>query len=81
MLLRPCVNLLHRGGPGGVRLLLRAGQAGPGSGRKATLSCSAQLASKKLLFTRDHEWIRVEGGVGTVGISDYAQVRSALFSL
>ena len=26
-----------------------------------------------LMFTRDHEWIRVDGGIGTVGISDYAQ--------
>ncbi|MEP9374173.1 glycine cleavage system protein GcvH [Mesorhizobium sp. KR1-2] len=24
-------------------------------------------------FTDDHEWIRVEGGVATVGITDYAQ--------
>ncbi|MFQ5346459.1 MAG: glycine cleavage system protein GcvH [Rhodothalassiaceae bacterium] len=24
-------------------------------------------------FTRDHEWIRVEDGRGTVGITDYAQ--------
>lgn len=24
-------------------------------------------------FTKEHEWIRVEGDVGTVGISDYAQ--------
>lgn len=24
-------------------------------------------------FTRDHEWIEVEGDTGTVGISDYAQ--------
>lgn len=24
-------------------------------------------------FTREHEWIRVEDGVGTVGITDYAQ--------
>jgi glycine cleavage system H protein len=24
-------------------------------------------------FTKDHEWIRVEGGVGTVGITVYAQ--------
>lgn len=24
-------------------------------------------------FTRDHEWIRVENGEGTVGITDYAQ--------
>ena len=24
-------------------------------------------------FTKDHEWIRAEGGLATVGISDYAQ--------
>jgi glycine cleavage system H protein len=26
-----------------------------------------------LRFSRDHEWINVEGGVGTVGITDHAQ--------
>ena len=26
-----------------------------------------------LKYTRNDEWIRVEGGVGTVGITDYAQ--------
>ncbi len=26
-----------------------------------------------LIFTESHEWIRVEGDVGTVGISDHAQ--------
>jgi glycine cleavage system H protein len=26
-----------------------------------------------LYFTRDHEWIRVEGDTATVGISDHAQ--------
>ena len=24
-------------------------------------------------YTKDHEWIRLEGAVGTVGITDYAQ--------
>lgn len=24
-------------------------------------------------FTKDHEWIRVKDGIGTVGITDYAQ--------
>jgi len=24
-------------------------------------------------YTRDHEWIRIEGDTGTVGITDYAQ--------
>ena len=28
-----------------------------------------------LRFTRDHEWIRLDGDVGTVGISDYAQTQ------
>jgi glycine cleavage system H protein len=26
-----------------------------------------------LFFTRDHEWVRVDGDVATVGISDHAQ--------
>ena len=24
-------------------------------------------------YTKDHEWVRIEGGVGIVGITDYAQ--------
>jgi glycine cleavage system H protein len=27
----------------------------------------------ELRFTTEHEWIRVENGIGTVGITDYAQ--------
>lgn len=27
----------------------------------------------KILFSEDHEYIKIDGGVGTVGISDYAQ--------
>ncbi|OQM75969.1 glycine cleavage system protein GcvH [Manganibacter manganicus] len=27
----------------------------------------------KTYFTEDHEWLSVEGGVATVGITDYAQ--------
>jgi glycine cleavage system H protein len=26
-----------------------------------------------LKYTKDHEWIRVEGNIGTVGITEYAQ--------
>ncbi|MDP1671378.1 MAG: glycine cleavage system protein GcvH, partial [Alphaproteobacteria bacterium] len=26
----------------------------------------------KIFYTQDHEWIRLEGDVGTVGISNYA---------
>ena len=28
---------------------------------------------KDLLFTKTHEWIKVEGNIGIVGITDYAQ--------
>lgn len=35
--------------------------------------------STALKFTDKHEWVRVEGGVGTVGISNYAQVCIDLF--
>ena len=27
----------------------------------------------ELRFTREHEWVRIEGDVGTCGITDYAQ--------
>src|SRR5437016_4916178 len=27
----------------------------------------------ELKYTRDHEWIRVEGSVGVIGITDFAQ--------
>ena len=26
-----------------------------------------------LLYTKDHEWIKIENGIATVGITDYAQ--------
>ena len=34
-----------------------------------------------LKFTEDHEWLRVEGDIATVGITDYAQGSSATSSL
>ena len=27
----------------------------------------------ELQYTKDHEWVRIEGGTGVIGISDYAQ--------
>jgi glycine cleavage system H protein len=27
----------------------------------------------ELRYTKEHEWVRVDGGIGTVGITDYAQ--------
>uniref|UniRef100_A0A4W5Q745 Glycine cleavage system H protein n=1 Tax=Hucho hucho TaxID=62062 RepID=A0A4W5Q745_9TELE len=37
-----------------------------------TLNTASRL-STALKFTDKHEWVRVEGGVGTVGISNFAQ--------
>ncbi|XP_013982132.1 glycine cleavage system protein H (aminomethyl carrier), b [Salmo salar] len=37
-----------------------------------TLSTASRL-STALKFTDKHEWVRVEGGIGTVGISNFAQ--------
>jgi glycine cleavage system H protein len=31
------------------------------------------MASDNVRYTQEHEWIRVENGVGTIGITDYAQ--------
>ncbi len=31
------------------------------------------LIPSELRYTKEHEWVRVEDGVGTVGITDYAQ--------
>jgi len=31
------------------------------------------MAKENLLFSKDHEWVRSEGGAAVVGITDYAQ--------
>ncbi len=31
------------------------------------------MVEKGLLYTKDHEWLKVDGDTGTVGISDHAQ--------
>jgi glycine cleavage system H protein len=31
------------------------------------------LIPEELKYTREHEWVRVEGNIGTVGITDFAQ--------
>ena len=31
------------------------------------------MAVKGLLYTKDHEWVSIEGAVATMGITDYAQ--------
>ena len=32
-------------------------------------------------YTREHEWIELEGAIGTIGITDYAQGRWATLCL
>ena len=31
------------------------------------------MVPKDLKYTREHEWVRVEGDAATIGITDYAQ--------
>src|SRR3954463_8310914 len=31
------------------------------------------MTTSDLLFTKEHEWLRIDGNVGTIGISDHAQ--------
>ncbi|KAM4631270.1 glycine cleavage system protein H (aminomethyl carrier), b [Polymixia lowei] len=38
-----------------------------------TYRSTASRLSAALKFTDKHEWVRVEGGIGTVGISNFAQ--------
>lgn len=38
-----------------------------------SLATGSQLLSSALKFTDKHEWISVENGIGTVGISKFAQ--------
>lgn len=28
---------------------------------------------EELYYTKDHEWVRIEGNVGTIGVTDFAQ--------
>ena len=28
---------------------------------------------EELKYTKDHEWVRIEGNIGTIGITDFAQ--------
>jgi glycine cleavage system H protein len=32
-----------------------------------------RMAPENLGYTKDHEWVRIEGGVATVGVTDHAQ--------
>ncbi|KAM9301934.1 glycine cleavage system H protein, mitochondrial [Gastrophryne carolinensis] len=57
----------------GFRSVSGAGRLVPWSGCPArALSCQARLLAARK-FTDKHEWILVENGIGTVGISKFAQ--------
>ncbi|KAM6942533.1 glycine cleavage system protein H (aminomethyl carrier), b [Xenentodon cancila] len=43
------------------------------SGHSPRTLRTASALSTALKFTEKHEWVQVEGGIGTVGISSYAQ--------
>jgi hypothetical protein len=51
-----------------ANILPRISRAIPAS---RSLSQSTGFLSRK--YSKEHEWITVEGGIGTIGISDYAQ--------
>jgi glycine cleavage system H protein len=40
--------------------------------KKCFLHSTSRLSYPKL-YTVDHEWIEIKNGIGTIGISDYAQ--------
>ena len=43
------------------------------TGRMPVLREMSMTVASGLLYTKDHEWARVEGDTATVGITDYAQ--------
>ena len=42
--------------------------------QSSSFSVITKVQSSNLKFTQKHEWISLNGDIGTVGISDYAQV-------
>jgi len=42
---------------------------------------NSAAVAKDLVYQDSHEWAKVEGDTATVGISDFAQVSAACFSL
>ncbi|KAM6430443.1 glycine cleavage system H protein, mitochondrial [Liasis olivaceus] len=59
--------------PSGSSSSSRRGAPGPQAGPARRLSTSPALLLAARRFTDKHEWISVENGVGTIGISNFAQ--------
>ncbi len=45
----------------------------PISGVFLALNSTAMNIPDQLLYTKDHEWVKIEGNLATVGITDFAQ--------
>ncbi|XP_053675371.1 glycine cleavage system H protein, mitochondrial [Anopheles nili] len=56
-----------------VRLSKLVASTGAQSALRSRLFSISSAALKERLFTDKHEWVSVEGEVGTVGISNFAQ--------
>ncbi|XP_066569901.1 glycine cleavage system protein H (aminomethyl carrier), b [Amia ocellicauda] len=77
MAMRAALRCVSAQLPAARTLLLRPAHTAPArlpwrAGAPRTLTTASQLGSA-LKFTDKHEWVRVEDGVGTVGISNFAQ--------
>ncbi|CAG5856008.1 unnamed protein product [Menidia menidia] len=69
MAMRAALRCLPASFPPGLPLLPRLLWR---SGSPRTLTTTPALTAA-LKFTEKHEWVQVDGGIGTVGISSYAQ--------
>ncbi|KAM9766062.1 glycine cleavage system protein H (aminomethyl carrier), b [Menidia menidia] len=69
MAMRAALRCLPASFPPGLPLLPRLLWR---SGSPRTLTTTPALTAA-LKFTEKHEWVQVDGGIGTVGISNYAQ--------
>jgi hypothetical protein len=49
--------------------------------QSSNFSIFNKIQASNLKFTPKHEWISLNGDIGTIGVSDYAQVRVFKFNL
>lgn len=58
-----------------MSLLLKSNRLLTTLGKNLVQTKKFSIATRLLTtkFTKDHEWIKVDGKIGTVGITDYAQ--------
>src|SRR4051812_21504052 len=71
-------GLSARGGGRGRRRVRRTARPAPAASHRADAVRSQHLQTLKetsmsILYTSDHEWLRIEGDTATIGITEYAQ--------